>query len=177
MTTHRLKDGSTLAIREATPDDAAAILEFVHAISRESEFLSMGPGDFELSEAEEVQFLQVYQQTDNHVYLTAWVGETLAGTIMFAGGSRPRVRHTGELGISVRKAFWSLGVGGHLLDALIDWARQSGIITKVNLRVRPDNDRAIHLYERKGFRREGAISREVRVHGRYYEHVWMGLEL
>ena len=64
-----------------------------------------------------------------------------------------------------------------MLDRLLDWARRSGIVTKINLRVRVDNLRAIRLYERKGFVREGTVSREALVDGEYFSDHHMGLEL
>jgi RimJ/RimL family protein N-acetyltransferase len=64
-----------------------------------------------------------------------------------------------------------------MVDALVDWARATGFVTKINLRVRTDNPRAIALYKRKGFVIEGTISREMFLDGKYYSHHWMGLEL
>lgn len=71
----------------------------------------------------------------------------------------------GEFGMSVREESSGRGIGGLLLDALIDWGRRSAIVTKINLRVRTDNERAIHLYESRGFGCEGTISRDFVVEG------------
>jgi len=49
----RLNDGRVLVIREAAAEDARALLTYVEAVSGESDFLSFGPGEFELTEAEE----------------------------------------------------------------------------------------------------------------------------
>jgi RimJ/RimL family protein N-acetyltransferase len=46
------------------------------------------------------------------------------------------------------------GVGRALLDAAVDWAREAGV-RKLELHVFPWNERAIALYERFGFEREG----------------------
>ncbi|MBO0797135.1 MAG: GNAT family N-acetyltransferase, partial [Ktedonobacteraceae bacterium] len=90
---------------------------------------------------------------------------------------RPRTRHAGEFGISVLRKYWNLGIGGRMLTYLIDWARQSGIIRKINLRVRVDNLPAIHLYEKHGFVREGHITREFYLHGQFVDSYVMGLEI
>ncbi|MFH1927275.1 MAG: GNAT family protein [Chloroflexota bacterium] len=68
-------------------------------------------------------------------------------------------------------------MGSLMLDTLIDWAKDTGIIKKINLRVRTDNQRAIQLYEGKGFVREGTIRMEMFLDGKYYDHHWMGLVL
>jgi RimJ/RimL family protein N-acetyltransferase len=79
--------------------------------------------------------------------------------------------------MSVRKEYWGLGIGSLMLDTLIDWARATQIVTKVNLRVRTDNQRAIQLYRNKGFVIEGTIRREIRLNDQYFDTYWMGLEL
>ena len=64
-----------------------------------------------------------------------------------------------------------------MIDALIDWARNTDVVRNINLRVRTDNQRAIQLYQRKGFMHEGTISKEILLDGQFYSHHWMGLEL
>ena len=97
--------------------------------------------------------------------------------LTFEAGRRLRVRHCGEFGMSVRRPYWGLGIGSLMLETLIDWARDTEIVKKINLRVRTDNLRGIRLYKRKGFVIEGTIHREIFLDGRYYDHHWMGLEL
>jgi RimJ/RimL family protein N-acetyltransferase len=174
---HQLKDGQVLVVQEAAPGDARTILDYVEQVSGESDFLSFGPGEFELTEAEERAYLGKCLAADNQLYLVGWIGEALVSALSFSAGRRPRLRHTGHFGLSVGKAYWGLGIGALMVDALVDWAWATGIVTKINLRVRTDNARAIQLYRRKGFVVEGTISREIRLDGRYYDHHWMGLEL
>jgi RimJ/RimL family protein N-acetyltransferase len=171
-----LPDGRAAVVREATAGDAAALLEYLEVVSGETEFLTMGPGDFKLGEAEERAFLEASAAADNRIYLVAVVDGELVAQIAFAGGHRPRTRHTGVLGITVRRSHWGQGIGSALLDALIDWARSSGV-SKIDLRVRTDNHRAISLYRRKGFVIEGTITRTSRVHGNDHDDHAMGLEL
>lgn len=173
----RLNHNQVFTIRQASPLDARALLDYVEAISGESDFLSFGPGEFELTEAEEERVLRRFHEADNQVYLVGLVDGEIVSTISFGAGSRPRTRHSGEFGMSVRKAYWGLGIGSWMLDALLDWARGTGIVTKVNIRVRTDNQRAIALYRRKGFVHEGTIRREVCLDGQYYDHHCMGLAL
>ena len=175
--THSLSSGDTLVIREAEPEDARAVLEYVHAISAESEYLTFGPGEFDMTEPEEAEFLHQCRASDNQLYLLGWCGEELAAGLHFAAGRRPRTRHSGEFGMSVRLRYWGQGIGALMLDALLHWARQTGIVTKINLRVRTDNPRAIRLYESRGFAIEGTLSREILLNGRYFDHHCMGLEL
>lgn len=174
---YKLKNGRILQISEASVEDVRGILDFVPAISEETNFLSFGPGEFELTEPEEREFIRKSLAADNQLFLVGSIDDEVVAILTFSAGRRPRIRHAGEFGISVRKQFWGLGIGTLMLDVLIDWARDTRIVKKINLRVRTDNHRAILLYERKGFVIEGTIRNEIFLDGKYYDHHWMGLNL
>ncbi len=173
----RLTNNQLLLVREASAEDVRALLEYIEAISGESDFLSFGRDEFRLSESEERDVLLDYQRSTNKLYALGLIDSEIVSSLSFSAGSRPRIQHTGEFGMSVRKEYWGLGIGSAMLDTLLEWSRETGIIFKINLRVRTDNQRAIKLYERKGFVREGTICKEIRLDGKYYDHHWMGLEL
>ena len=172
-----LKDGREILIREAAVADAHTVLDYVEGRSGESDFLTFGPGEFELSEAAEEDFLRKCRESDNHLYILGLIDDTVVSTLNFSAGQRPRVRHSGEFGMSVRKQYWGLGIGSLMLETLIDWARDTRIVKKLNLRVRTDNHRAIQLYEHRGFVKEGTIRKEILINDTYCDLHWMGLEL
>jgi RimJ/RimL family protein N-acetyltransferase len=174
---HELKNGRVLLIREAMVHDARDVLDYIQDISGESDFLSFGPGEFELSEAEEEDFLRRCRDSDNQLYIVGLIADRIVSTLVFSAGRRPRVRHSGEFSMSVRQPYWGLGIGSLMLDTLVEWARATRIVTKIDLRVRTDNQRAITLYKRKGFVIEGTIRRAIFLDGEYFDHNWMGLEL
>jgi RimJ/RimL family protein N-acetyltransferase len=174
---HQLPDERVLLIREATTEDAGALLNYLAVIGGESDFLSFGPDEFEITAEQEEDILHRYRIADNRLYIIGLVNGEVVSVLTFDGGHRPRTRHTGEFGVSVRKPYWGLGIGSAMIDALIAWARNTQTIRKVNLRVRTDNHRAVRLYLGKGFVVEGTISREMFLNGQYYVHYWMGLEL
>lgn len=169
-----LKDGRTIIIRNAVPEDAPELLEYVEQISKQSDFLSFGPGEFDLTESEERNYLANVLNANNQVYLVAVVEQSIVGAVNFYAPSRKRVRHSGEIGMSVHQDYWRLGIGSALMDALITWAESTEVVTKLNLRVRTDNRRAIALYEQKGFEREGTIRNDMKLDGEYHHHHWMG---
>ncbi|HET9918424.1 MAG TPA: GNAT family protein [Ktedonobacteraceae bacterium] len=178
MTEHiMLKNNLQLTLRRAEPDDAARLLAYLNQIAGESENVTFGPGEFELSVEEERAILQQVAESPTGLYLIAEVAGEIAGTLTFSTGKRSRLRHFGEFGTSVLRKYWNLGVGSHMLAYLIDWARQTGTIRKINLRVRVDNHPAIHLYEKYGFVHEGRITREFYLHGQFVDVYVMGLQL
>ena len=169
-----LKNGLSVVIREAEPGDAKELLNYIDRVAGESDYLGFGTGEFGLTEPEEAEFLERCRAAENQIYVVATVENELVGTLHFAAGRRPRVRHSGELGMSVSKNYWGQGIGSLLLDTLVTWAKQTGVVKKINLRVRSDNVRAITLYERKGFVTEGTLTREMFVGGHYYDLLAMG---
>jgi RimJ/RimL family protein N-acetyltransferase len=172
-----LRNGNLLTIREAEPNDAKELLSFLNIIGGESDFLTLGKGEFTLTMQEEKDFLESCRLANNQIYLLGIIQGQIIGTLHLEASHRARVRHSGEIGMSILKTYWGLGIGGHLLDVLIDWAKQTGVIRKINLRVRTDNDRAIRLYKGKGFVLEGTLSNEMFVAGQYYDLYAMGLNL
>ncbi len=174
---HEFPDGTVLVLREATPSDARAVRDHVEAISQESEFTTRSPGELPTSLEEEEAYIQSFPDADNQVFLIGVVDEAIVGTLNFKGGRRQRTRHAGEFGMGVRQSWWGRGIGAMLIERLIAWAEGTEIVRKINLRVREDNTRAIRLYERSGFVREGVLQREFLVRGQFYALVSMGREL
>ncbi len=163
-----------IRIRQAAVADAEAVVAYCDAVSAESDNLTFGAGEFGISVARERIFLESVLATDNHVYFLAECGDELVGTLSCSGPQRIRVRHAVSLGMTVREAWWGLGIGGALMDAMLAWAPGVGL-TKINLSVRTDNAPAIRLYERKGFVLEGTELRCMRIDGAYVDCHRMGL--
>ena len=164
-------------IREARGRDAGAVLEYLDLISQETDFLSFGPGEFRLTEKEEFDYLEKCRGAENCLYLLALLEGTVIGTLTFEAGTRPRIQHAGEFGISVLRKYWSIGVASSLIDSLLEWSIDGNRIRKINLRVRADNYRAITLYKQKGFVVEGILKNEIFINNTFYDNLWMGLKL
>lgn len=173
----RLKNGLLLILRDAEPDDAERLLGYVEQIASESDNVTMGPGEFGMSVEDERVYLKQVAEIPTSLYLIAEIEGEIVGMLSFSAGRRPRVRHVGEFGTSVLRTYWNLGIGYHMLNYLIDWAKGTDIIRKINLRVRIDNLPAIHLYEKHGFVHEGRVTRELYIHGQFVDVFAMGLEL
>jgi len=105
----------------------------------------------------------------------ALLDEEIVGLIVLRSGDKVRIKHIGEMGVTVKKAYHGLGIGSFLLQFLINWAKETGIIKKINLRVRTDNENAIKMYEKFNFKNEGVISRDFYINGKFYDSLFMGL--
>ena len=130
-----------------------------------------------MSVEDEEKFIESHLDSVNQILLVAEIEGEIVGALSFSGENRSRILHKGEVGVSVLKAYWGLGIGKGLLESLLEWAESKRIVKKINLKVRCENMRAIRLYEWMGFVSEGVVSREYFIDGKFYDALLMGLEI
>ena len=84
-------------------------------------------------------------------------------------------QHVGILGIIVKREYRDLGIGTHLIDTAI---RESKILNnkeKITLSCFSTNQRALHLYEKLGFKVIGVRKKQFYMDSKYYDEVLMEL--
>jgi L-phenylalanine/L-methionine N-acetyltransferase len=91
---------------------------------------------------------------DGHV-LVALVDGRVVGNLGLHIQQTPRRRDVGEIGMSVHDDFQGRGVGTALMAAMVDLADNWLGLRRIELEVWTDNEPAIHLYEKFGFKIEG----------------------
>jgi RimJ/RimL family protein N-acetyltransferase len=69
------------------------------------------------------------------------------------------LKHIGEIGISILKEYWGYGLGTVMLEEIIAWAKEAGVIKRLEIKVQERNTRALNLYEKVDFETEGIIRR------------------
>jgi ribosomal protein S18 acetylase RimI-like enzyme len=84
------------------------------------------------------------------------------------------IAHVGSLGMGVLPEYRGQGIGRRLLEACIAKAWVKGL-TRIELEVRADNERAIRLYESVGFTQEALKRHAMRFDGVYFDALLMSL--
>jgi RimJ/RimL family protein N-acetyltransferase len=84
--------------------------------------------------------------------------------------------HVGQLGIMIGGGYRNLGLGTHIMKVLIEESRKAGLRVLV-LNVFANNSRAIHVYEKVGFREIGRITNGVHRKNKYFDNIMMTLNL
>lgn len=106
--------------------------------------------------------------------LVAEKGTEIIGMLTVRRGSRERVKHICHFGISIQEAYCNLGLGSKMIQQMLLWAAQDSDIEKVCLEVFTHNQRAIHVYEKLGFKIEGKKERHVKFEdGTYSDELLM----
>ena len=88
--------------------------------------------------------------------LVACVDEEVIGQIgLHTFPNRPRRRHVGQIGMMVREDWHGKGVGTALMQAAVNLADRWLNLTRLELEVYTDNEPAVKLYQKFGFKIEG----------------------
>jgi ribosomal protein S18 acetylase RimI-like enzyme len=160
-----------ITIRKAELKDALCIVEAEREIAQE-------PGHFcsQPSELDEKAVIQTIQASQS-IYLVAEHQGEIIGHAFLEPYTLQSLRHIADLNIAVHLGWQNKGIGRRLLEQLIERAKNSSVIEKIQLNVRASNIPAISLYKKMGFQEEGRLKKRVKVKDRYIDDLIMGLEL
>ena len=146
-----LKNGVECCLRNGMESDAQAVLDNFHLTHGETDYLLTYPDENCFDVMQESQFLKEKSESKNEIEIVAVVNHAVVGTAgVEAVGKKHKVRHRAELGISVAKEFWGLGIGQALTAACIECARAAGYI-QLELSAVAGNARALSMYKKAGF--------------------------
>ena len=146
-----LKDGRAALLRNPDPDaDAAALINHLKQIVSETEFLLRYPEECDWTVAQERDILSANNADDMRLMLVCEVDGEIAGMCGLNLNRPIKFRHRANLDISLQKRFWNLGIGTAMLEALMDVARDRGVM-QLELDYIEGNARGRALYEKMGF--------------------------
>jgi putative acetyltransferase len=100
-------------------------------------------------------------------------GQVVGMAGLHPAGSHPRRAHVRSLGLWVHPGHQAQGVGTALMQALLDYADNWLGALRLELGVYADNGRALRLYERCGFVREGLQRGYALRNGRFVDSILM----
>ncbi|MDQ0223100.1 GNAT family N-acetyltransferase [Streptococcus moroccensis] len=161
--------------KEAQLEDAAGLAQLLMDVATESEFLTRDDDSPYMTAEETAGFIKNRLASPNQICLIAKVDSRVVGVLNIAAASYTRVNHIGDIFIAIAKDFWGYGLGQILMEEAIDWAEHSGIIRRLELTVQARNERAVHLYQKCGFRIEGTKERGAKTkNGEFLDVYLMG---
>ncbi len=173
-----LKNGKEALLRNGDTADGLTVFEVFNATHAETDYLLSYPDENSFDPEQEAQFLEGKTNSPDEIEIIAIVDGKVVGTAgIEAIGRKDKLKHRAELGISVLKDYWGLGLGKALTGACIRCAKEAGY-TQLELNVVAENEAAVSLYQSMGFVEFGRNPRgfNSRISG-YQELVYMRLEL
>ena len=117
--------------------------------------------------------IETGSKAETEIWFVAEERTALHGYVYGRRGTARRNRHSLYLVMAVRKAMWGRGIASGLLETIERWAASAGI-HRLELTVIASNERAIGVYSRAGFLREGTRRHSLRVDAKYVDELWMG---
>jgi RimJ/RimL family protein N-acetyltransferase len=172
----KLKDGTVAVLRAPKWEDIDEFLAFMNGLIDE--------GDLYISVQTKPTWEQELDWLANKLAqiekgeVVACVAEVAGHVVGNSSVTKKRgvKAHVGELGISVHKDYRDLGLGTEMMKLLIEESRKMGLKI-VLLNVFSGNDRAIHVYEKVGFKEVGRIPKAIFKWGQYFDEIIMAIEL
>ncbi|WP_455679146.1 N-acetyltransferase family protein [Streptococcus sp.] len=143
-------------VEEAQLTDAKALVELLSQVSQETDFVV---AETILSQEDMEVFLERHLESVNEICLVVRVGKELAGVLNISSTSSPQTNHIGDIFIAVQEKYWGYGLGSLLMEVALDWACHTPVIRRLELTVQARNSRAVHLYEKFGFKIEATKER------------------
>lgn len=149
--TIELKDGSLCTLRSLTERDAQEALALLIQTSGETDFLSRYADEIKITMQEERDYINRKDADPRALEIGAFCdGKMVALAGFRAVDDNDRNRHRADLGLSILRDYWGLGIGSAVMATLIEAARKV-CYSQMELLVAADNARAIALYKKFGF--------------------------
>lgn len=147
-----LKDGRKCLLTPNSPEYAEAMIEYLKLTSAETEFLLRYPDEVKFTLDSEKEILASLLENPYCIMMAAIVDGKVAGNGSINGiGEKRKIQHRCSMAIALYKEYWNLGIGRAMIDYMTELAAQIGW-KQVDLEVVAENEQAIRLYEKCGFK-------------------------
>jgi putative acetyltransferase len=150
----RRQDVVTVTVRPLKHDDAEPLHDIIAdpAVARGlNQLPSLELSDVQAKIDERGPGLYRYSAVAQHEDGT----QKVVGNLTLRQPQNPRLAHSADLGLSVHRDYWGIGIGQRLMATAVDLADNWINLQRLELSVYTDNPAAIRLYGRFGFEIEG----------------------
>ncbi|VBB09143.1 acyl-coa n-acyltransferase [Lucifera butyrica] len=164
MNSYFLENGDELVIRMGVHDETINFSHYLTVHKNRNDFYQT---DFNSIITKELD-------NKNKLFLIAKIDGKIVGYVRLLLGMNPMVIHVGEAFLAVAKDYQNLGINKLLIKQLISWAKETGFIRKINIKVRVDDKEKVGFYKKMGFKPEGLLKHEFYSEDTFYDAVIMG---
>lgn len=142
-------------IEEASSRDASALVDFLARVTKETDLIyKEGPS---LDVEQMAIFLNQSAESLGCLCLLAKIDENVVGLVNVVEESGA----IGDVFLAVHQDYRGQGLGNLLMEVMIDWALENGILAGLRLTVQARNTVALHLYKKFGFEYDRLLKKAI----------------
>jgi len=175
------KNDQTVVLRSIRWEDLPSLVDFANSLVEDRD---IDPDfgillDRKQTLETEADFLGNWMagvEKGEQVHVVADVDGKLVGNSDVTRGKFNDEFYHGKLGIALRRDYRDLGIGAEMMKTLIDESRKLGLKT-IELETFATNPRAIHVYEKVGFKQVGRIPKKIFRKDHHIDIIIMSIEL
>lgn len=161
-----------LIVRQAELDDARPLINLQKAVESESDFMLYGNDERQQSVQGIRKMITEFKKSSKSAFFIALLNGQYAGYLVVIGQSAPRAQHRAGIVIGVKEEYQRKGIATTLLKEADRWAEQAEI-TRLELTVVKENEKAIALYKKAGFIEEGTRVHSLRINSINTDELYM----
>ncbi len=158
-------------IRKIHLEDNKKLLDLFLTLDSESQFMMYEKNERKTSAEALTAMIEGLLKSESIIFVEE-TDHILNGYVLLRRGLPNRIYHSAYVVLGVREEAANKGIGTQLLEEAIEWAEETGI-SRLELTVIVDNDKAIHLYEKMGFELEGRKSNAMYINGKFVDEYHM----
>jgi len=164
------KNGEKVYLRYPRWEDWKQLLRFINSLIEEKAKISKIKRVRKKEEIEYIKKVLEECEKDERVQILAEINKKIVGSCEIKKSKSEVNQHIGNLGVSVLKGYRGIGIGKKLLQTCMEKAKEIGIEI-VTLDVYADNERAIKIYKKLGFKEFGRLKRGIKREGKYIDNI------
>lgn len=168
-----LKNKMILEITEATPSEAAEIIEYTKLVGKETNHLLIDERGINFTVKQEEAYIESTNASINNKLFVGRINKQIVSVAGISGSDSQKIQHNVTFGISVLEAYWNIGVATELISHTLNYCRMTKEIQNITLEVRKDNETAIKLYKKQGFKEVGTYTNKYVIDGKNYDALIM----
>lgn len=168
------KTGREVILRNAQVEDADNLIKYLKVTASETPYLIREPDEIAITLEQEQTFIKRQMDAERELMLIATIEGRHAGNCsLMSIGNYQRYSHRCEVAIALYQDYCGAGIGKVMLETILEVAKKVGY-EQAELEVIADNEQAISLYEKLGFRKYGQFPNNMKYrNGQYADACWM----
>ncbi|MBQ9448575.1 MAG: GNAT family N-acetyltransferase [Acholeplasmatales bacterium] len=161
----KLNDGSFAIAKSPKVVDARKLINNIIRVAESTHELLSEPEDFKpfLEDiTKEEKFIESFNNNQNYL-ICVYVNDEIIGNCALNFKTHLKDKHRATVGIAIEKEYQDKGIGSFLFDEMINIAKNTEGVEQLELDVAKTNERAKHLYSKKGFVKVGDLPHELKL--------------